>query len=174
MRLLTRDELAGVMAHELAHIKHRDTLLSAVVATLAGTMALLATIKPCGIWLHPAGAEHEKHHEHWLGKALLIVVTPLAALLIRLGVSRMQEYQADELGAAILGDPLPLASALEKIEWATRQMPMRSNPGMASLYFVHPLNDGNTMLRLFRTHPPTEHRIACLRSLAQRSTIGNG
>jgi heat shock protein HtpX len=142
-RLLTRDELAGVIAHELAHIKHRDTLLSAAVATLAGTMAPL------------------------------MVVTPLVALLIRLGMPRIREYQADELGASILGDPLPLASALEKIEWAMQQMPMRSNPAMAPLYFVHPLSDGNNVLRLFRTHPPTEHRIACLRSLAQRDLMGD-
>jgi heat shock protein HtpX len=172
-RLLTRAELAAVIAHELAHIKHRDTLPSTVVATIAGMIALIATGGPWGAWFRPAANEQTEQAKHWLGKVLLVIVTPIAAMLIRLGMSRTQEYLADECGAALLGDPLPLASALEKVEWATQQIPMRSNPGMAPLYFVHPLSDAVDVLRMFRTHPPTEHRIACLRSLAQRDMHTN-
>ena len=165
MRLLTRDELAGVIAHELAHIKHRDTLLSAVVATLAGAIAMIANI---GQWaLIFGGAGDDEEGGGWLGGLLWLFIAPIAASLIQLGISRAREYQADAGGAQILGDPLPLASALEKLEWAAGRAPLQASPAMASLYIVNPLS-GGSLVRLFSTHPRSEDRIARLRALALR------
>lgn len=179
-QLLTRDELAGVIAHELAHIKSRDTLISAVVATLTGTLTMIATIDQGAIFSHlyhlVTGNQQSSPCRGipWLEAVLLLLVAPLAVPLIRLGMSRAREYQADAVGAAILGDPLPLASALEKIEWAAQQMPMRSNPGTAPLYFVNPLSGRSKVLRLYSSHPPTTERVACLRALAHRSLQRTG
>lgn len=168
-RLLTRDELAGVIAHELAHIKHRDTLLSTVVATIAGAITMIANI---GQWALIFGGGDDEE-DGGLGGLLLLFVAPIAATLIQLGISRAREYQADAGGAAILGDPLPLASALEKIEWAARQVPMATNPAAASLYIVNPLS-GASVMKLFSTHPPTEERIARLRELARQPRMALG
>ncbi len=157
--LLTRDELAAVMAHELTHIKHRDTLLSDIVATLAGASILVVTTR------------HETQPRTWYRRLLLLLVAPVAGALIRFGISPTREYLADAGGAAILGNPLVLASALEKVEWAIQQMPMISNPGMAPLYFVNPLSIEWSMLRLFRSHPPTEKRVAYLRALTHSEPL---
>ncbi len=166
MRLLTRDELAGVIAHELAHIRHRDTLLSAVVATVAGAITMIANI---GQWALIFGGTADDEEGGGLVEGLLwLFVAPIAATLIQLGISRAREYQADARGAQILGDPLPLASALEKLEWAAGRVPMHASPAMASLYIVNPLSGGK-LLRLFSTHPPSADRIARLRTLALRS-----
>jgi heat shock protein HtpX len=106
-----------------------------------------------------------------VGSLLLLFVAPIAAMLIQFGISRAREFQADEGGAHILGDPLPLASALEKIEWAAHRLPMATNPATASLYIINPLSGGSPLgglARLFSTHPPTEERIQRLRSLVYR------
>ncbi len=164
MRLLTRDELAGVIAHELAHIKHRDTLLSAVVATVAGAITMIANI---GQWALIFGGTADDEDGGLVGGLLWLFVAPIAATLIQLGISRAREYQADAGGAQILGDPLPLASALEKLEWAAGHAAMHASPATASLYIVNPLS-GGSLMRLFSTHPPSTDRIARLRALALR------
>ena len=164
-RILTRDELAGVVAHELAHIKHRDTLISAVVATFAGAIAMIANIGQWALIFGGLSGDDDEQGGGLFGGLLLLIVAPIAATLIQLGISRAREFQADAGGARILGDPLPLASALEKLEWAARRVPMPANPATASLYIVNPLS-GAGALKLFSTHPPTSERVARLRALA--------
>lgn len=165
-RLLTRDELAGVIAHELAHIKHRDTLLSAIVATIAGAITMIANI---GQWTLIFGGLSGDDEEGGglLGGLLWLFIAPIAATLIQLGISRAREFQADAGGARILGDPLPLASALEKLEWAARHKPLATSPATASLYIVNPFS-GGAALKWFSTHPATEERIARLRAMARQ------
>jgi len=166
-RLLTKEELAGVIAHELAHIKNRDTLISAVTATIAGAIAAIADMWMWSqIFSMFSGDDDEGGNP--IGELLLVIVAPIAATLIQLGISRAREFQADELGARILGDPLPLASALEKIEWAAQRGFMQMNPATASLYIVNPLSGAGGMMRWFSTHPPTGERIARLRAMARQ------
>jgi heat shock protein HtpX len=163
-RVLTRDELAGVIAHELAHIKHRDTLLSAIVATIAGAITMIANI---GQWTLIFGGfgDDEEGNSGLLGNLLWLAIAPIAATMIQLGISRAREFQADAGAAKILGDPLPLASALEKLESAAIRQPMTTSPATASLYIVNPFSGGK-LLKWFSTHPPTTERIARLRELA--------
>lgn len=163
---LTQDELAGVIAHELAHIKHRDTLLSAVVATVAGAIAMIANMAQWAMIFGGFGGGDDEEGGNPLAALPLLIIAPIAATLIQLGISRAREFQADEGGAAILGDPLPLARALAKIERAAHnEPPMAATPATASLYIVNPLTGGG-LLKLFSTHPPTEERIARLEALA--------
>lgn len=167
-RLLTKEELAGVIAHELAHIKNRDTLISAVTATIAGAIAAIADMWMWSQIFSMFGGGDDEEGGNPIGELLLVIVAPIAATLIQLGISRAREFQADELGARILGDPLPLASALEKIEWAAQRGFMQQNPATASLYIVNPLSGAGGMMRWFSTHPPTEERIARLRAMARQ------
>jgi len=174
-RLLTRDELAGVIAHELAHIKHRDTLLLAIVATIAGAITMIANIGQWALIFGGLSGDDEEGSGGLLGGLLWLFIAPIAATLIQLGISRAREFQADAGGAKILGDPLPLASALEKLEWAAKREPMAATPATASLYIVNPFSGGKA-LKWFSTHPPTEERIARLRALVltERPVRGNG
>jgi heat shock protein HtpX len=169
-RLLTRDELAGVIAHELAHIKHRDTLLSAVVATIAGAVTMLANLGQWALIFGGLGGSDEEDGGGAAGLVMLFVA-PIAATLIQLGISRAREFEADRAGAEIAGDPLALAGALEKIEWAAARQPaLETSPATASLYIINPFAGGG-LARLFSTHPPTAERIARLRALA-RADLG--
>ena len=161
--LLTRDELAGVIAHELAHIQHRDTLISAISATLAGALAYLADMFR---WFSIFGSNDEDAPNP-LALLALSIVAPIAATLLHMGISRAREFMADERGAEILGNPLALASALAKIEQGAQQMHLHTNPATASLYIINPFS-GQTILSWFSTHPPTSERIARLKELAQR------
>lgn len=170
-RLLTRDELAGVIAHELAHIRHRDTLLSAVVATIAGAITMIANIGQWALIFGGMSGDDDEGGGGLIGGLLWIFIAPIAATLIQLGISRAREFQADSGGAKILGDPLPLASALEKLEWAARREPIATSPATASLYIVNPFSGGRA-LRWFSTHPPTEERIARLRAQALTDRTG--
>ncbi len=168
-RLLTRDELDGVIAHELAHIKHRDTLLSAIVATIAGAITAIANIGQLSLLFGGfggLGGEEDEDGGGLVGSLIWLFVAPIAATLIQLGISRAREFQADAGGSRILGDPLPLASALEKLEWYAKGQPASINPSVASLHIINPLTGGG-MLKLFSTHPPTEERVARLRALAR-------
>lgn len=171
-RLLTRDELAGVIAHELAHIKHRDTLVSSIAATIAGAVTMLADIAMWGMMF--AGLTGQSDDDNggiaeMVGGILMIILAPIAAVIIQMAISRSREYLADAGGARILGDPLPLASALEKLEWAAGRLPMETSPATAHLYIINPLMGG--LAGLFRTHPDTSERIARLRSMATRSPM---
>ena len=170
MAMLDRDELAGVIAHELAHIKHRDTLISSVVATVAGAITMVAEMAQWALLFGGLGGSDDEEGQGGLaglaGSLVLIVVAPIAALLIQMAISRAREFSADAGGARILGDPLPLASALEKLEWAAGRAPMPSNPAASHLYIVNPLRGG--LAGLFRTHPHTPERISRLRAMARQ------
>lgn len=170
-RLLTREELAGVIAHELAHIKHRDTLISSVAATIAGAIGMLADMVMWGMIFAGLGGSDEEEGggiAGLVGGVLTAMLAPIMALIIQMAISRSREYMADAGGAQILGNPLPLASALEKLEWAAGRMPMEeARPATAHLYIVNPVLGG--LASLFRTHPETHKRISRLRAMANRS-----
>ncbi len=171
-RLLTRDELAGVIAHELAHIKHRDTLISSVAATIAGAVTMLADMAMWGMMF--AGLSGQDDEEEgglagMVGGVLMMILAPIAAMIIQMAISRSREYAADAGGARILGDPLPLASALEKLEWAAGRVPMQASPATSHMYIINPIVGG--LGSLFRTHPQTSERIARLRGMTSRTPL---
>lgn len=168
MQMLNRDELAGVIAHELAHIKHRDTLISSVAATVAGAITMLADMAMWGMIFGGFGGSDEEEGggiADVVGGVLMIFLAPIAAMIIQMAISRAREYSADAGGAQILGDPLPLASALEKLEMAAGRVPTHVSPAASHMYIVNPLRGG--LVGLFRTHPASEERIARLRAMAQ-------
>ena len=159
LRVVNRDELEGVIAHELAHIKNRDMQISTVAATMAGAITYLAYIA-----LFFGGRENRNP---WAALALLIV-GPIAAGMIQMAISRQREFEADRVGARICGKPLALASALRKLDAHARRIPMEVNPAAAPLAQVNPLAaTGGGINRLFSTHPPTEERVAKLEEMAR-------
>jgi len=168
LHLLDRDELAGVLAHELGHIKNRDTLISVVAATVAGAITMITTMAQWS-WLFGGWSNSDDSEEGStagvVGSLLLLILAPIAATLIQLAISRAREYGADEAGAHVAGDPRALASALRKLALGSAQRPMAVDPAMAHLYIVNPLH-GGTIAGLFSTHPPLEQRIARLEQLA--------
>jgi heat shock protein HtpX len=162
LELLTPAEIAGVMAHELAHIKHRDTLTMTMTATLAGAISMVANF---GFFF---GSRDRNNPLGPLGAIALMILAPMAAMVVQMAISRTREYEADRGGAEISGDPRALASALYKIEAATRRTvneAAEANPAMAHLFIINPLS-GQRMDNLFSTHPATENRVAALESLA--------
>lgn len=176
LQILNSDELEGVIAHELAHIKHRDTLIMTVAATIAGAIAVLADFARWFLWFGAFGSDDREGNSNPLALVALIVmiiVLPIAAFLIQLAISRAREFLADEGGAYISGKPLALASALAKLEKSVAFVPMeQANPATAHLFIVNPFGSGSRigswLISLFRTHPPTEERIARLQALALR------
>jgi heat shock protein HtpX len=160
LETLSREELAGVMAHELAHIKNYDTLTMAVAATIGGAISMLAQYLQFGALF---GGHRDNHNPMgWIGIIVAIIVAPLAAMLVQMAISRSREYQADRMGGAICGNPLWLASALEKIEGYAHQIrnePAEAAPATAHLFIINPLT-GEGMDNLFSTHPNTANRIA--------------
>ncbi len=168
LHLLNRDELAGVIAHELAHIKHRDTLIQAVVATIAGAITYIAQMAQWALFFGGFGRSDEREG-NGLGELaaslLFVLLAPIAALIIQLAISRAREYEADAGGARICGDPLALAGALERLEAASRLVPMEVNPAASHLFIVQPFS-GEGLLGLFSTHPPIRERVARLRRMA--------
>lgn len=168
LELLTREEVAGVLAHELAHVKNRDTLTMTMTATLAGAIGMLANLAQFGLIF--GGGRSRDNRGGFLGTLLVILVAPLAASLVQMAVSRSREYEADRVGATITGHPLWLASALRKLQALTRQFPNEAAervPAMAHLYIINPLS-GRGMDNLFSTHPSTENRIAALEEIARK------
>ena len=172
IRTLKAEELEGVIAHELAHIKNRDTLISTVVASIAGVITMIANIAQ---WTAFLGFGRDSDEE---GSALasivefifLVVLAPLAATLIQLGISRGREFKADETGGTISGNPMALASALEKIEYyAKEKVMLEATPATSHMFIVNPFSGtGNWMMSLFSTHPGTSERIARLKELSKR------
>lgn len=161
--LLSREELAGVIAHELAHIKNRDTLTMTIAATIGGAISMLAQFG--GLF---GGQRDNNHPFGFIGLLAMIILAPIAAAVIQMAISRSREYEADKLGAYICQRPLWLASALRKISGAARRLPMLSaerNPATAHMFIVNPLT-GARMDNLFSTHPSTENRIAALEEIA--------
>lgn len=167
-RLLTRDELAAVLAHELGHVKNRDTLITTVAATIAGALSMLANMAMWGMMLGGRSDDDDEGGGGGLiGGLLGIIIAPIAAGLIQMAISRSREFLADETGAHISGDPLALASALRKIERFSQQVPMHSGtPATAHLFIINPFK-GVAMANLFSTHPPTEARVERLESIAR-------
>ena len=173
MRMLNRDELAGVMAHELAHIKNRDTLIASIAATIAGAITFLAEMAQWALIFGMSGLAGEEEEGGGLGDLLgglvMIILAPIAAVLIQLAISRSREFSADAKGAEILGDPLPLANALHKLEMSANRSPVDVNPATSSLYIINPLRGG--LAGLFRTHPDTAERIIRLQALARPEAL---
>lgn len=172
MRALNYEELQGVVAHELAHIKNRDTLISTVVATIAGTITMIANIAQWAA-IFGGGRSGDEERVGIAGLAemiFMIVLAPVAATLIQLGISRTREYQADETGGLMTGNPRSLASALQKIEYyAQNEQLSAATPATSHLFIVNPFSGaGSWIVSLFSTHPATEQRVARLEDLANR------
>lgn len=163
MEMLDEAELEGVLAHELAHIKNRDILISSIAAMLAGAISQMANIFQWGLLL--GGGRDEEEGGDLLGGILMMVLAPLGATLIQLAISRSREFEADRVGAQICGRPMALANALLKLQSASQRIPMMSaNPGTAHMYIVNPISMG-MIAKLFSTHPPIEERVEKLRRL---------
>ncbi|MDF1555378.1 MAG: zinc metalloprotease HtpX [Deferrisomatales bacterium] len=163
LRLLDERELEGVMAHELAHVKNRDTLVSTVAATFAGAIAMLANFLQFAA-IFGGGRDNEEGGNPIAGLALAFIA-PIAAMLVQMAVSRSREFLADETGARICGQGQPLASALQKLQSAAQVRPMtEASPATAHLFIVSPLT-GASLTKLFSTHPPVEERVARLEAL---------
>jgi len=167
LEALNRDEIAGVMAHELAHIKNRDTLTMTVAASIGGAVSMLAQYMQFGMLF--GGHRDDRGGLGFLGTIIAIIVAPLAAMLVQMAISRSREYSADRLGAEICGQPLWLASALAKIQNFARRIPNETAeeaPATASMFIINPLS-GRGFDNWFSTHPNTENRIAALQQLAR-------
>ncbi|MBI1921353.1 MAG: zinc metalloprotease HtpX [Geobacter sp.] len=163
MRILTREELMGVMAHELTHVKNRDILVSSVAATIAGAITYLAHMAQ---WAAMFGAGRDRDEEGGgLGMLFMAILAPIAAMLVQMAISRSREYGADKGGAEICGNPLHLANALRKLQTANQQIPMHANAATAHMFIVNPLTGGG-LLSLFSTHPPMEERVRRLEEMA--------
>ena len=166
MRILSPEELEGVMAHELAHVQNRDTLISAIAATFAGAISMLGSMLQWAAIFGSGRNDEEEGGSSLLGGLVLAIIAPMAAMLIQMAISRSREYLADASGARICGKPLALASALRKLQQASTLLPMReATPATSHLFIVNPLT-GGSLMKLFSTHPPMEERIARLQALA--------
>ncbi len=167
MNILNRDELEGVVAHELAHIKNRDILISSVAAMIAGAISQLAHMAQWAMMF--GGMSRDRDEDEGggslLGGIAMMIVGPIAAMLIQMAISRSREYQADATGAQICGRPLSLANALLKLENGNHRFPMDVNPAQAQMYIVNPLTAGG-IAKLFSTHPPMAERVKRLQDLA--------
>jgi heat shock protein HtpX len=169
LRILSREELEGVLAHELIHIKNRDMLIGSIAATLAGAIVMLANMAQWAAIFGGASRDNEQEggSSNIVGLILMAVLAPIAATLIQMAISRSREYLADEGGAQIAGSPYGLAGALEKLSRASQAIPMDANPSTAHLFIVNPLT-GRAFMNLFSTHPPIEERVARLRNMSPR------
>jgi heat shock protein HtpX len=160
LNLLDDEELEGVLAHELGHVRNRDILISSVAATVAGAITFMARM---GMWAGMFGGYGDRDNRErgggGLGALLMIFLAPIAALLIQMAVSRSREYEADHTGANFTGNPYALARALEKLDAYSKRRPMIASPSTAHLFIVQPMVGGNTLASLFSTHPPIPKRI---------------
>jgi heat shock protein HtpX len=166
LRMLTREELEGVMAHELGHVRNRDILIGTIAAAIAGAISLLANMAQWAMIFGGFGGRRDENEGSGgvIGGILMIILAPIAALLIQMAISRSREYQADATGARICGNPLWLANALRKLEVGSQRVPLDANPATAHMFIVNPLRGGG-LRNLFSTHPPLEDRIARLESM---------
>ena len=164
LAILSEDELTGVMAHELSHVRHRDILISTIAATIAGAISYLAQMAQWAL-LFGGGDREERSPLSGVGAIAVMILAPIAATLIHLAVSRAREYEADAGGAELSHQPLALANALRKLHAGVQRIPMAANPSTAHLFIVSPLTGGG-MLALFSTHPPVEERIRRLEAMA--------
>ncbi len=163
MRILSKEELEGVVAHELAHIKNRDILVSTIAATIAGAISYLAQMAQ---WAAIFGgrSNDDEGGSNPIAAIVMMIVGPIAAMLVQMAISRAREYGADEGGAQICGNPMYLANALKKLHMASQQIPLQANPATSHMFIVNPLTGGG-ILKLFSTHPPIEERIHRLQEM---------
>ena len=164
MRILKKEELEGVIAHELSHIKNKDMLISSIAATIAGAITMLATMAQWAAIFGGGSSSDEEGGGGIIGFIAMAIFAPLAAAVIQMAISRSREYLADARGASITKNPYGLASALEKLTNASQIIPMNAKPSTAHLFIVNPLS-GKAFMNLFSTHPPLAERIARLRSM---------
>jgi heat shock protein HtpX len=164
MRILDRNELAGVISHELAHIKNRDILVSTIAATIAGAISYLAQMAQWAMIF--GGRRDDDEGGNPIAALVMMIVAPIAAMLVQLAISRTREYGADAGGARIVGNPLYLANALKKLHYASQRIPLEANPATSHMFIVNPLSGGG-FAKLFSTHPPIEERIARLEAMAR-------
>ncbi len=172
VKILDRRELAAVISHELGHIRNRDILISAIAATFAGAITMLAHIGQFAM-IFGGRSDDDDDGGGIFGALLMIILAPIAATIIQLAISRSREFGADRTGAEVGGDPEALASALEKLDAYSRQIPLPVNPAASHMFIVKPLT-GFSMQSLFSSHPPTEQRVARLRQIARERSIGSG
>jgi heat shock protein HtpX len=165
LTLMNDEELEGVIAHELSHVKNYDILTSSIAATLAGAITWLAEMGRWGLLFGYGDRRDEESGGNALVAILMLILAPLAALLLQLGISRQREYQADASGARMVGHPYGLISALRKLDAYNRRLAMDVPPAVSSLFIVAPLNARQTLASLFSTHPPIERRIAQLEQM---------
>lgn len=164
IRILRHEELQGVIGHELAHVKHRDILVSTIAATIAGAISYLAHMAQ---WAMIFGGHRGDDEEggNPIAAIAMMIVGPIAAMIIQMAISRSREYAADEGGARLAGDPRYLSGALRKLHLASQKIHMNANPATSHMFIVNPLSGGG-LLKLFSTHPPIEERIAKLESMS--------
>ncbi|MDP6712784.1 MAG: zinc metalloprotease HtpX [Nitrospinaceae bacterium] len=161
--LLNREELAGVLAHELGHVKNRDILIGTIAATIAGAISMLANMAQWSMLF--GGGRGSDRGGHPALMIIMMIVAPIAAMLVQMAVSRTREYKADQTAAELIGTPAPLASALSKLDQSSKRIPMEAEPATAHMFIVSPLA-GKDFASLFSTHPPIEKRISALMSLS--------
>ena len=164
MRLLTREELTAVMAHELGHVRNRDILIGTIAATIAGAISMLAHMAQWAMIFGGGRRDDDEGAGGMIGGIVMIILAPIAAALIQMAISRSREYEADATGARICGNPLWLASALKKLDSSSKRVSLDANPATAHMFIVNPLRAGG-IVNLFSTHPPMEERIARLESM---------
>ena len=169
VKILDRRELAAVISHELGHIRNRDILISAIAATFAGAITMLAHIGQFAM-IFGGRSDDDDDGGGIFGALLMIILAPIAATIIQLAISRSREFGADRTGAEVGGDPEALASALEKLDAYSRQIPLPVNPAASHMFIVKPLT-GFSMQSLFSSHPPTEQRVARLRQIARQIRV---
>ena len=158
LRLLSPEELSGVIGHELSHVKHRDILIGSVAATVAAAISYLAQMGQWALIFGGMGGRSERD-ENPLGAILMMFIAPVIAMIIQMAISRSREYSADASGAQLAGNPRYLSNALRKLDYASRQIPLQgAKPATAHMFIVNPLS-GKALMRLFSTHPPIEDRI---------------
>jgi heat shock protein HtpX len=164
MRILSQEELQGVIGHELAHVKHRDILISTIAATIAGAISYLAYMAQ---WAMIFGGHRGDDDEGGspIAALIMMIVGPIAAMIVQMAISRSREYAADEDGARLAGNPRYLSGALRKLHMASQKIPMNANPATSHMFIVNPLSGGG-IAKLFSTHPPIEERISRLESMS--------
>jgi heat shock protein HtpX len=165
IELMTDDELEGVIAHELSHVRNYDILITSIAATIAGAITFMARMGQFAMIFGGYGSSRDDRRGGGLSALLMIFLAPLAALFIQLGISRQREYAADAAGARMVGHPYGLISALEKLGAYNKRIPMNVPPATASLFIVAPLSAGEVFTGLFSTHPPLSERIAALHNM---------
>src|SRR5215813_3194618 len=171
LRLLTREELEGVMAHELGHVRNRDILIGTIAAMIAGAISMIANMAQWAMIFGGGGRrDRDEGPGGLIGLIAMIIVAPIAAGLIQMAISRSREYEADATGARICGNPLWLANALRKLHAGSQRVPLDANPATAHMFIVNPLRGGG-LVNLFSTHPPLEDRIARLESMVYGQAI---